>query len=776
MKFGTRLTLFITVTLLVIELSTAFAIRVLLHDTLVEDGKTQVAVAEARFGRQLSDLGQTMAEGVRLLTLDFALRRSIADHDAATVVSVLENHSRRIGAIRMVLIETDGMISGDTAAVEHGQAFPYPALLTRAAEDGSATTVAVIDDKPVWFVLVPVMAPDPIAFIAAALPLDDARLSRMRDIAGLSGHLGVAIGGPGAWRKVAGTIGAGAASDRSWADATPTIVDNDGEETIVFTRILQTPPDSPGVMAVIGYPLSDVMRRYQRVLYVLLPALILGLAGALVGAATIARGVSRPLEILAQYTKRIAAGDYRPPPPLQRSDELGQLSAALHDMAGAISERELRIRHQATHDPVTGLANRDALTTAIAGQVPVMAGSVLVIGITRWRETTNTVGRDVGDRLLRASAVRMRAQFPPGTPIGTIGESSFGVFLKNADHAAATAEARKVIGAFDIPYQERELAIDAAVAVGVSAAPEHGTDAAQLLRRAEVALLAALTSEPRIAFYRPEADPHRPERLSLMSDLRRGIGQGEFELVYQPKLDIRTGVIAGAEALVRWNHPSRGSVQPDDFIALAEETGNIQQLTRWVLRAGLTEAKRWHGLDHMLRIAINVSVRDLADASLPTRVVELLRETGLPARSLVLEVTESAIMGEPDAAIAILRRLADQGIDLAIDDFGVGQSSLAYLRRLPVREIKLDKGFVLKLAQNPDDQTIVRSVIDLGHGLGYRVTAEGVEDVTSLDLLRQYGCDYAQGYFVARPLSAQAFQSFVSLRRESEPGVAETVK
>ena len=764
MKFGTRLTLFFTVTLLAIVLSTGLAIRSLLRDTLIEDGKIQVAVSEARFGRQLSELGDSLAEGVRLLTLDFALRRSIADRDAATVLSALRNHGRRIGATRMILSGTDGAIAADTTESDASATmpFPYPALLERAGEDGSAASVAVIDKKPVWLVVVPVMAPDPIGFIAAAIPLDDAQLSRLRDLIGLPGQLSLATGQAGAWRRLAGTVGTTVPRYLPPSDGTATIANVDGDETIVFTRILATPRDSPPVMAIIEYPVSEAVRRYLRILYGLVPALTLGLLAALFGLAMIARGVSRPIEDLARQTKRIAAGDYTAPEPLRRHDELGQLSVALSDMTHAISEREDRILHQATHDPVTGLANRDALAAAIDQRPINTRGAILVIAFTRWRDATRTVGREVGDRLMRASAVRICAQFPENTPIGAIGESSFAVFLEGADADAATQAAAFITDSFEVPYQEGELTIDTPVAVGISVRPDHGTEAVHLLRRGEIALMSALSADTHTALYLPAADPHRPERLSLMSDLRGGLMRGEFELVYQPKLDLRHNTIDGAEALVRWNHPTRGRIQPDDFIALAEETGNIQHLTRWALRTGLTEAARWRSLGIDIRIAINLSVRDLTDDTLPRSIAGLLREAALPARALVLEVTESAIMGEPEAALAVLRLLEEQGIDLAVDDFGVGQSSLAYLRRLPVREIKLDKSFVQELHRNIDDQIIVRLVVELAHGLGYRVTAEGVEDDASLALLRSFGCDYAQGYFIARPLPVADFQAFVS--------------
>jgi diguanylate cyclase (GGDEF)-like protein len=530
------------------------------------------------------------------------------------------------------------------------------------------------------------------------------------------------------------------------------------------------------VRVVLDYPLSEVLRRYRNVSFVLIPILLIGLLATLGGATIISRGVARPIEELARRTKRIAEGDYTPPPPLRRTDEVGQLSVALSGMTRAIAEREQRVHYQATHDPVTGLANRQAFAAAIDALAASGSGAVLVIGLIRWREITSTVGRDVGDRLLCQSAARIQARFEGLSAIGSIGESSFAVLLANAAEADATVAAARVIDAFDMPYREGQLKIDAPVAVGISLLGGQRVEAAQLLRRAEVALAAAVSVETRSAVYRPETDPHLPERLSLMGELRSGLSRGEFQMLYQPKLDLKLGRVTGAEALIRWNHPTRGRVMPDEFISLAEETGNIQHLTRWALRTGLTEARYWRGQGLPTRVSVNLSVRDLADDTLPIRIESLLRELQITARCLVLEITESAIMGEPDAAIAVLRRLDQMGIDLAIDDFGVGQSSFAYLRRLPVREIKLDKAFIMKLAENPDDQAIVRAITDLGHGLGYRVTAEGVQDENCLGLLREFGCDHAQGFYIGKPMTTRSFLGFMAESHDRwAPGITERV-
>jgi EAL domain-containing protein (putative c-di-GMP-specific phosphodiesterase class I) len=264
-----------------------------------------------------------------------------------------------------------------------------------------------------------------------------------------------------------------------------------------------------------------------------------------------------------------------------------------------------------------------------------------------------------------------------------------------------------------------------------------------------------------VVVYDPGTDPHRPERLSLMGELREALERDQLELQYQPKLNLATGVIDGAEGLVRWQHARLGSVPPDAFIALAEETGNIRRLTRWALATGIAQAQRWNSGGRSIRVSINVSARDLDDGDLPRRIAELLSVHRVDPAHILLEVTESAVMGNPEAAIQTLRKLADQGIDLAIDDFGVGQSSFAYLRKLPVRELKMDKIFIARVSEAPADRTIVRSIIDLGHQLGYRVTAEGVDNAETLKYLASVGCDYAQGYLIAKAMPVAAFETML---------------
>jgi EAL domain-containing protein (putative c-di-GMP-specific phosphodiesterase class I) len=363
---------------------------------------------------------------------------------------------------------------------------------------------------------------------------------------------------------------------------------------------------------------------------------------------------------------------------------------------------------------------------------------------------------------MRQAGERLHAPVRGGG-IARATDAQFSVFLPQANRQVAIATAFRVVEALSEPYREDDLTLDLAPTAGIALAPAHGSHAGDLLRRAEVALLATQGSDDPVSVYDPATDPHRPERLSLMADLREAIvGDVGIALHYQPKLDLRSGFIDSAEALVRWRHPLLGPVPPATFVPLAEESGNVRRLTRWVLAAGIAQAARWQEVGHALRLSINISARDLDDNDLPRRVAELLAAHRLRPGAIALEVTESAIMGKPDAAIAVLRRLAEQGVDLSIDDFGVGQSSFAYLRRLPVRELKIDRTFVSRLGSAREDQLIVRSIVELGHHLGYRVTAEGVDDPKALAFLAEVGCDHAQGYLIAKPLDANAFDGFLA--------------
>jgi diguanylate cyclase (GGDEF)-like protein len=430
-------------------------------------------------------------------------------------------------------------------------------------------------------------------------------------------------------------------------------------------------------------------------------------------------------------------------------------------MTQAIRQREERIRFQALHDAVTELPNRNAAEAAIQQSLQEQTGgALLMVGLTRMPEIIKTVGHALGDRLMRDAALRIGAA-TTGL-VARASDTAFLVWLPGADRGDVVAQALHLLEVLNKPYQEPDISVDATPAVGIAEFPFHAHTASALLQRAEVALLAALRTPEAVAFYDAGNDPHRPERLSLMGDLRAAISRNELSLHYQPKLNLRHGTVESAEALLRWRHPRLGPVAPDAFITLAEETGNIHRVTRWALANAVAQLQRWLAEGVQVQVAVNLSARDLHDQDLPRRIGDLLALHRVQARWLRLEVTESAVIGEPAVAIQVLSELSDLGLCIAIDDFGVGESSLAYLRRLPVHELKIDKMFVQRLGTDIEDRLIVRSIIELAHRLGYSVTAEGVEDEVALAYLVEAGCDYAQGHYIAAAMPADRFASFVA--------------
>jgi diguanylate cyclase (GGDEF)-like protein len=772
MTFRARLASFLVASLAILQLLTALLVYEVTRSQIIGEGERQLTLAGATFSRQLNDVSARVANDVQVLTLDFALRSAIAQRDRNTVVSALRNHGRRIGATRMLLIGLDGNIQADTGADTqidtqadpHSDTtvpsrFPFNDLFDSSLE-GPAAAVVAWENHAYWLVVVPVSAPALIGVIAAAIPIDDAFLAHLQEQSTLlrtielatendAGKWSVNARGSDGISVAAHLIGAG----KTWS-GTPGLVDVDGREYLSLASPLHSSKQSRGIVAVLGYSLDDALRPYRSVASawaaLLALALLIGLAGSLL----IARGVSRPVEELAATARRIAAGDYRPTAPIAQRGELGDLAAAFTSMTQAIGEREEHIRFQIGHDAVTGLVNRVAAERAIQQQLDNHAGlrgALLVLALTRLPEITKTMGHALGDRLMQDAGKRIRSRTGEAL-VARAGDEKFLVWLRAAEHADAVAIAFGLLDVLGEPYREADLAIDTAPAVGIALHPQHGANASALMQRAEVALLSALGSEDAVIVYDPANDPHRPERLSLMSELREALDQNRLVLNYQPKLNLATRTIDGAEGLVRWTHPKLGPMPPDSFIPLAEETGNIRRMTRWVLAAGIAQVREWKACGHDLRVALNLSARDLEDIDLPRRIGELLSIHGVAARDIVLELTESAVMARHEQATRILAQLADRGIDIAIDDFGVGQSSLAYLRRLPVRELKIDKSFVQPLAEGQTDRAIVASIVELGHRFGYRVTAEGVGDQATLDYLAEIGCDHAQGYFIARPM------------------------
>jgi diguanylate cyclase (GGDEF)-like protein/PAS domain S-box-containing protein len=434
-----------------------------------------------------------------------------------------------------------------------------------------------------------------------------------------------------------------------------------------------------------------------------------------------------------------------------------------------ITERrqaQAALEHQALHDALTALPNRlllhDRLSQAIlAARRDGTSLTLLVMDLDRFKEVNDTLGHHYGDLLLREVGNRLRATLREADTAARLGGDEFAVLLLKADAVEAEVAARRLLEALKEPFSISGHPVEVRASIGVALFPDHGSDPGELLRRADVAMYVAKRNQSEFSLYSPEHDLHSPDRLALVGELRTAIDQDQLELFYQPKANMASDRITSVEALVRWRHPVRGLVPPDEFIPLAEETGQVRALSRWVLNAALRQCKDWEQRGRTLGIAVNLSMRDLQDPALPETVAAALVRWGVQPALLTLEITESTLMADPAQAMEIVRRLSAMGVSIAIDDFGTGYSSLAYLKRLAVHELKVDRSFVRHVVDDTHDVAIVRSTISLAHELGLQVVAEGIEDKPTWQLLAKLGCDTAQGYFMSRPLPAADFSRWL---------------
>ncbi|GEM_PF-1656314 len=442
-----------------------------------------------------------------------------------------------------------------------------------------------------------------------------------------------------------------------------------------------------------------------------------------------------------------------------------------------ITERraaEEALRHQALHDALTGLPNRlllqDRLEQAIlAARRNGTPLALLVLNLDRFKEVNEALGHQVGDMLLREVARRLQSALRASDTVARLSGDEFAVLLPGADPAGALESAERLGAALGEPFAVYSQALDVGASLGITLYPEHGEDAETLLRHAGVAMSVAKRAGSGCALYDAEQDRHSADRLALAGDLRRAIRQGELLLHYQPKVDLRAGRLVGVEALVRWQHPERGLVPPDQFIPLAEQTGLIKELTEQVLDDALHQCAAWRAAGHVIPVAVNISMRSLHDNLFPGRVARLLEASGVPPAWLHLEVTESAMMADPATALRVLERLRGLGVRIAVDDFGTGYSSLSYLKQVAADELKVDRSFVRDMTSDEADLAIVRATIDLGHRLDLSVVAEGVEDEATLRLLADLGCDAAQGYYFGRPMPAEALAEWLERTAPLQP-------
>ncbi|MHB1144334.1 MAG: putative bifunctional diguanylate cyclase/phosphodiesterase [Thiobacillus sp.] len=431
-----------------------------------------------------------------------------------------------------------------------------------------------------------------------------------------------------------------------------------------------------------------------------------------------------------------------------------------------VSIQAKQLADQAMYDPLTGLANRTLLHQQLEHEIEVSkrmhtSFGVALLDLDRFKEVNDTLGHHVGDELLREAGQRLKETVRSVDTVARLGGDEYVLLIHDLNPENLPLIAKKILACLDKPFHWKNQSIDISASLGVSLYPSQCSDANGLLRCADIAMYVAKRAGKDYALYTPELDHTNSSDLSLKSELRIAIQSNQLSLCYQPQIEHRSKRVVGLEALVRWNHPQRGFLKPDSFILLAEDAGLIGPLTLWVLKTALGQLLCLQQKGYDLTMAVNLSARDLQDMELPGRILALLAGSGVAPQRLTLEITESAVMANASDALTILTELDRMGVTIAIDDFGTGYSSLAYLKRLPVDKLKIDKSFVMDMENNDNDAVIVRSTIELAHNLGLKVVAEGVETRAAWDTLTILGCDSSQGHLMGTPMPAEKLEAWL---------------
>jgi diguanylate cyclase (GGDEF)-like protein len=442
----------------------------------------------------------------------------------------------------------------------------------------------------------------------------------------------------------------------------------------------------------------------------------------------------------------------------------------------ALATIPLFVRQRMLHslsrtDDLTGLPNRRALTADVTARLREPSpppSALLVLDLDRFKEVNDSLGHEAGDRLLSRIGERLAGALRTGDLLARLGGDEFAVHLRHADSQRALAMARSLRAVTARPLMVDGLSLELELSIGIALSPDHGADLGTLLRQADIAMYVAKTTRVGQHVYSSGDDANDVTRLRTLQDLRVALDEGQFVLHYQPKVNLHTNTVHGVEALVRWNHPTRGLLHPAEFLEVAEQGGLMRTLTNTVLTLALDQAASWHHRGLPLTVAVNLASRSLSDYRLASVVVAMLAERELPGSALMLEVTEQFLLEEPDRARAILTHLRGAGVMIAVDDFGTGYSSLAYLRDLPIDELKLDQSFVIPMLDDERASALVASSIHLGHSMGLRIVAEGVETAEVLEQLSLFGCDIVQGYFFSRPVPATGLESWLTERAAAD--------
>ena len=772
-SFQARISLFLALLLLLVIGAVYFAVKAVTITVASDQAQEQLKTGTRVFERFMELRWRRIQYGLNWLTNDSDFREATINGSPSLIERALREFESSLHGSELFVLDLDGnIITSTLKGLPPGQEFPYAKALRLARRNTQTMIIGILAGRPYMLVQGVVLGPLPVVRVVSGMPMDDVFAHELSSLSNLEvSFMTVKPGESGILSSTQPEFMSSSIIEFV-QEHTPGVAIHFSEfhGQRFLGQMLQLAnsgdPDNGQVMAVLQSPLDQTMQAFnsldRKFLWISVGALLASLLGAL----WLARAVSRPVSLLAEAAQRIGRGNYETPVQLKRKDELGFLAKAINAMQSGIAVREQQLAHNALHDPLTGLPNRALAIERLGSAISARRSVVLIcLGIENYRVINESSGPEGVDMIMRESARVMLDTLRERDTAARITGNEFLLLLESTQVDAGIALADKLYSLLSRPLSIDGHEVVLQICMGIAVYPLHGQSVEELISRAAIARRDAAALPGYLQVYQQDRDLAHQRQIQLIRDLRSAASEGELFLHYQPKLDIRSGHVRQAEALLRWQHPQLGLISPAEFIPLAERTGSMLLLTGWVIEEGIRQLAEWNRKGLHLQLSLNISAADLLGENLLVTVEALLKRYQLSAEQLIFEITETTAMLDPEHSLSVLEKLRDGGISLSVDDFGTGYSSLAHLKRLPVQELKIDQSFIRNLDETSEDAVIVRSTIEMSHNLGLKVVAEGVEHQHTLDLLERWHCDTAQGYLIGRPMDAVAFEAWVAKLR-----------
>jgi diguanylate cyclase (GGDEF)-like protein len=738
-------------------LAVSAALSTFIAGSASREVESQLQSSGAVYDRLWQQRAHELQNAAQLLARDFGFRAAVATGDEATMQSALGNAAARLKVRTAFIVTADGRVSAIDPSIGKQQA----AALWQPLDEGKLTGVSVLAGRPRQLVAAPIMAPTLIGWVVFAADLDNREMRSLERLSAIPLHAAVLANGNGRWSEAAGSMSAlsrdsAALAENHVQSSAAFEMRVEGTTSIALAKPLPAFGDGERAILLLAYPKAEALADARKLQLTLAAMTLLGLILVAFATWRAAGRITQPLARLDDAAGRLAAGEHVQVR-VRGDDELARLATSFNDMVGKIVEREQRITQLAFNDVLTGLPNRtmfqqqlEHLFRASEGNGSLFA--LHCLDLDQFKVINDTLGHPAGDTLL-VEAGRRVLEAARGHFVARLGGDEFIVLQTVGDDRNAIDRlARDILDTMAQPLVIDGNELVPSTSIGIAIAPQDGGDGQTLLRNADLALYRAKEAgRGTFAFFEESLNQRAQERRQLETDLRLAIERGEFELYYQPLFDLEQNRICSFEALIRWNHPTRGQISPVDFIPVAEDTGLIVPIGAWVVREACALAAHWP--EH-IRVAVNVSPVQFHRGSLNETILRALADSGLAPARLEVEITESIFLEGSDATLRLLHSLRSLGVRVALDDFGTGYSSLSYLQSFPFDKLKIDRSFIQNLLTRDGASAIVRAITELAHALNIETTAEGVEETAQLLELRAHGCSSVQGFLFAEPMTA----------------------